>query len=190
MANGITLGIILVIAMLVGAFLLTALINIFLVPIIKTPKNVIDEIVELMNLKKEDTFVDLGCGDGKIVLEAYENGKCKCYGLDLSPMMIIIARTLRIVRFPNNKDIVFDVENIYASPLDDFTKVYCFLDENSLNILRREFLKLVERGGGVYSYKYKVKGLVPEKKVELSNGEYLYVYEKSGGGSKGKKLKA
>lgn len=177
MVNGITIGILLIVAMLIGAFLLTVLINLLLVPIIKTPKKVVNEIVDLMKLKKEDIFVDLGCGDGKIVLEAYADGKCKCYGLDLSPIMIIIARTFRILRYPVNKDIVFNVENIYEAPLEEFSKVYCYLDEKSLKILKKRFEKLIKDGGEIYSYKYKVEGLKEKKKIELSNKEFLYIYK-------------
>lgn len=182
MGNGIIVGITLVIIMLIGAFLLTVLINLLLVPVIKTPRDVIKEIVGLINLKEEDTFVDLGCGDGKVVLEAYANAKCKSYGLDLSPIMIIIARTFRILKYPVNKDIVFDVENIYEASLKDFSKIYCFLDKRSMEIMGKKFEKFIKSGGGIYCYKYNVEGLKPEKKIELSNGEYLYVYEKASGG--------
>lgn len=176
MVNGITVGIVLIVAMLIGAFLLTVLINLLLVPVIKTPKNIIKEIIDLMSLKKEDVFVDLGCGDGKIVLEAYADAKCKCYGLDLSPIMIIIARTFRILRHPINKDIVFNVENIYEAPLNEFTKVYCYLDTKSLKVLRKRFERFLKDGGKVYSYKYKIEGLKEKKKIELSNKEHLYIY--------------
>lgn len=177
MVNGITVGILLIVVMLIGAFLLTVLINLILVPVLKTPKSIIKEIIDLMSLKKEDVFVDLGCGDGKIVLEAYADAKCKCYGLDLSPIMIIIARTCRILRYPVNKDIVFNVENIYEAPLEEFSKVYCYLDEKSLKILKKRFEKLIKDGGEIYSYKYKVEGLKEKKKIELSNKEFLYIYK-------------
>jgi len=176
MLNGITIGILLIVGMLIGAFLLTIFINLLLVPIIKTPKKVVNEIVDLMKLKKEDVFVDLGCGDGNIVLQAYANSKCKSYGLDLSPIMIVIARTFRILRYPVNKDIVFNVENIYEAPLEEFSKVYCYLDEKSLKILKKRFEKLIKDGGEIYSYKYKIGGLREKKKIELSNKEYLYIY--------------
>lgn len=176
MANGITVGIVLTFIMLSGAFLLTVLINILLVPIIKTPRKVISEIIDAMNLKKDDSFVDLGCGDGKVVLEAYANAKCKCYGLDLSPIMIILARTLRILKYPANKDIVFEVENIYEVSLKDFNKIYCYLDEKSMSILKKKFEKFIKDGGEVFSYKYGIEGMKEKKKVKLSNDEYLYIY--------------
>ncbi len=186
MGNGITVGFILIVVMLVGAFLLTVLINLLLVPMLRTPRGVIKEIISLMNLTKKDVFVDLGCGDGKMVLEAYENAKCKCFGLDLSPIMIIVARTLRILKYPLNKDIVFDVENIFEAPLEPFTKIFCFLDIRSMNILKRKFGKFLDSGGSIYSYKYSIEGLEPKKKTKLANGELLYVYEKGGGGKQSK----
>lgn len=46
-----------------------------------------------MKLEKNDTFLDMGCGVGDVVLEAYRNAQCKCFGYDISPIMIILART-------------------------------------------------------------------------------------------------
>ncbi|KUK67092.1 MAG: Uncharacterized protein XD87_0334 [candidate division WS6 bacterium 36_33] len=77
MLNGISLGIMTVIILLIGGFVLTLLINAFLIPLLKTPKEVIEEIVEIMDLKKEDHLVDLGSGDGRLLLKAHSNSGCR-----------------------------------------------------------------------------------------------------------------
>jgi len=176
MGNGITVGLLLVVVMLIGGFLLTILINLLLVPVTKTPKQIIQQIVDLMKLQKDDTLVDLGCGDGKMILEAYANAKCRCYGLDLSPIMIIIARTFRILRYPGNKDIVFSVENVYEVPFDDYTKIYCYLNQKSMRILKKRFVEFIKGGGEIFSYRYEIKGLKAKRKVKLNNDELLYIY--------------
>lgn len=176
MINGIGMGVILTVVMLFGGIIVTILINILLAPIIKTPKDIIDEILESMKLEKEDRFLDLGCADGRVVLEAYKKAKCRSFGFDISPIMIIIARTKRILSFPMNKDIVFDAENIFDVSLKDFSKIYCYLDETSMEILGRRLKKYLKSGGEVFSYKYAIKSLKAKKKVKLSNGESLYIY--------------
>lgn len=176
MLNGINLGIIATVVMLFGGIILTILINALLVPFIKTPKDIISEIIHFMDLDKTDKFVDLGCGDGKVVLEAYRSSKCKCYGYDISPIMIILARTNRIINFPMIKDIVFDAENIFEVDMEGITKTYCYLDEKSMNALKKKVIKYLNSGGELYSYKYEIKDL-PAKKVKLSNQEFLYIYK-------------
>jgi len=176
MLNGISLGIMTVIILLLGGLVLTLLINAFLIPLLKTPKEVIAEIVEIMDLKKEDHIVDLGSGDGRLLLKAHSNSGCKCTGYDISPIMLIIARTKKALQFPLSKDFFFEAEDIFKVNLEKFTKVYCYLDEKSLEILKPKLEKFIKNGGGVYSYEHKVKGVEKEKKILLSNGKSLYIY--------------
>lgn len=184
MLNGITLGIIITGIMLFGGILLTVIINALLAPTIKTPNKVIGEVIDIIDLKKKDIFLDLGCGDGRVVLEAYRYAKCKCFGYDISPIMIILARTKRILSFPMSKDIVLEADNIFSVDLENITKVYCYLDQKTMNALRKKFEPFIENSGVVYSYKYSIQNLKKEKKIKLNNGEILYVYERDGGKQK------
>jgi predicted TPR repeat methyltransferase len=179
MLNGISLGIIIVIVLLVSAFILSLLINLLLVPIIKTPKEVMDEILLLMDLKKEDILVDLGSGDGRLLLRAHEQSRCKCFGYDISPIMLIIANTMKIVKFPFTKDIIFEPKDVFQVDISNATKIYCYLDQKSMDILKRKLEKFVKDGGQVYSYKYGVKNMTNEKKVVLGNNKELYIYKKT-----------
>jgi len=176
MLNGITIGLIATFAMLFAGIILTVLINAFLAPTKRTPKSVINEIIELMNLKVDDKFLDLGCGEGNVVLDAYRFAWCKCFGYDISPILIILARTKRILHFPMSKDIVFEAENIFELDLKKFTKIYCFLDEKTMNAIKKNLKKYILNGGEVYSYRYGIKEMKNEKKVKLSNNENLYIY--------------
>ena len=176
MLNGITLGIIIVIVIFVFLVIISLLTNLLLAPVIRTPKKVIQEILDIMNLTKEDTFVDFGCGDGRLVLSAYEQARCKCIGYDISPIMLILAKTARVVRYPLVKDILFDAQDIFQVDISMVSKIYCFLDEKSMNILKEKLDNFVRGGGEVYSYEYGLKDLKNEKKVILSNGNTLYVY--------------
>ena len=179
MINGITLGIIMIAVLLVSAFVLTLLINAFLIPLFKTPKEVLLEIVDIMDPKKEDHVVDLGSGDGRILFKAHRVSGCKCTGYDISPIMLIVARTKKVLQFPLSKDFVFEAEDIFKVNLEKFTKVYCYLDEKSMSILQPRLEDFVKNGGGVYSYKYGIEDIDNEKKVVLSDGEGLYIYRNS-----------
>ena len=175
MVNGIALGVFMLIILLISAFVLTLLINAFLVPLFKTPKDVLEEIVNLMELEKSDHVVDLGSGDGRILLKAHKYSGCKCTGYDISPIMLIIARTRRLLQFPLSKDFVFEAEDIFKADLSNFTKIYCYLDEKSMEILSERLRSFVEGGGEVYSFKYKIVGL-DEDTVVLKNGKELQIY--------------
>lgn len=176
MMNGITLGITMIFVLLLSAFILTLLINAFLVPLFKTPREVLLEIVDIMDPKKSDHLVDLGSGDGRLLLKAHRQSECKCTGYDISPIMLIIARTKRFLQFPLSKDFVFEAEDIFQVDLKNFTKVYCYLDQKSMDILKEKLEKFVKDGGEVYSYKYGVGDMKREEKMILKNDIPLYIY--------------
>ena len=46
---------------------------------------------ELYPVSKRDTVVDLGSGDGGVLLEAAKYG-AKCYGYELNPLLVLISR--------------------------------------------------------------------------------------------------
>lgn len=178
MLNGITLGVVIIVVLLIGAFVLTLLINAFLVPLFKTPKKVLQEIVDVMELEQNDHLVDLGSGDGRLLLKAHRNSSCTCTGYDISPIMLIIARTKKAIQFPMAKNIFFEAEDIYKVDLEDFSKIYCYLDEKSMRILRpRLEAFLNKKNTKIYSYMYMIDGLDNEEKILLSNDIPLYIYK-------------
>lgn len=176
MLNGITVGIILVFVFLFAGFLLTMMINIFLAPAFKTPKEILDEIVSIMNLNKDDTLVDLGSGDGRLLFKAYEQSDCKCIGYDISPIMMITARTIKALRYPFSKNFLFEPQNIYKAEISKATRIYCYLDEKSMEILKPRFERFLETKGHIFSYKYQIQGIKNVEKIILSNDIPLYIY--------------
>lgn len=176
MLNGITLAIVMILILLTAGFVLTVLISAFLVPLFKTPRDVLEEIVTIMDLTKNDVLVDLGSGDGRLILQAYEQSRCKCIGYDISPMMMIHANTNKNLTFPFTKDIVFQPEDIFKVSLKDVTKIYCYLEPKSLDILKTKLKEFAEKKGEIFSYKYPIEGLKNCKEIILSNDIPLYIY--------------
>jgi len=178
MLNGITLGIVMILMLLLGSFVLTLLINTFLIPLFKTPRDILLEIVDIMDLTNDDHLVDLGSGDGRLLFKAHRQSGCKCTGYDISPIMLIIARTKKFLKFPLSKSFTFEAEDIFKVELEKFTKVYCYLDKKSIDILGGRLKEFVKNGGEVYSYRYGREGIENEKKIVLSNGKDLYIYKR------------
>ena len=177
MLNGISFGIILIFVFLLLGLIVTLLIPLLLTPVFGTPMKILDEILKLMDLSKEDRVVDLGCGDGRFVLRAHEQYLCESHGYDLSPLFVLIAKVKKFFKFPLEKSIVLDVESLFKVGLKDFSKVYVFLDEKSMVALEKKFEKYIKNGGEVYSYVHSLPNL-KGKEVELSNGKSLFVYVK------------
>jgi ribosomal protein L11 methylase PrmA len=60
--------------------------DIFFLP---TPPEVVEKMLELAQVKKDDLLYDLGCGDGRIVISAAKKYGCKSVGYDIDPNRVI-----------------------------------------------------------------------------------------------------
>src|SRR5438552_3204612 len=55
---------------------------------VPTPQEVVDKMLEVAKVTKDDVVYDLGCGDGRIVCTAAKKYKCKSVGFDIDPRRI------------------------------------------------------------------------------------------------------
>src|SRR5437667_4784604 len=53
-----------------------------------TPQPVVEKMLEVAEVKKDDVVYDLGCGDGRIVVTAAKTYGCKAVGIDIDPRCI------------------------------------------------------------------------------------------------------
>jgi SAM-dependent methyltransferase len=58
------------------------------VPYIKTPQAVVDKMLDLAQVGPEDFVIDLGSGDGRIVITAAKNRGARGFGVELDPSLV------------------------------------------------------------------------------------------------------
>jgi 2-polyprenyl-3-methyl-5-hydroxy-6-metoxy-1,4-benzoquinol methylase len=63
-----------------------------LAPYVTTPMNVVEKMLEMAEVDKEDVIFDIGCGDGRIVITAAKNFGAKGVGIDIDPQRIEESR--------------------------------------------------------------------------------------------------
>lgn len=96
-------------------------------PLATSPQPVIDSALRELQLTTADVFYDLGCGDGRVVIEAAKRYGCRAVGIELDPQLAKTARDA--VRAAGLTDSV----NIYrgdATKCDvtEATAAYLYLD--------------------------------------------------------------
>src|SRR5688572_31889950 len=55
------------------------------VPYVPTPQTVVDAMLDMAAVKKDDVVYDLGCGDGRIVITAAKKYGARGVGVDIDP---------------------------------------------------------------------------------------------------------
>ncbi len=66
--------------------------HLFPVPYVPTPMPVVERMLQLARVEPGDILYDLGCGDGRIVIEAARQYGARGVGIDLDPTRVAEAR--------------------------------------------------------------------------------------------------
>ena len=95
-------------------------------PFLATPESLIDPLLELAQVGPGDHVVDIGCGDGRLVVAAATRLGCRALGIERSPELVDSARAL--ARAAGVQQLVEIVEGDARScDLGEATVVFMFL---------------------------------------------------------------
>lgn len=156
----------------------TALVSIFLrIPYVPTKKKVIDKIFEEAEIKKGESFYDLGCGDARVLIQAEKRKKVKAIGYEIAPLIYLLA----IIR----KFISRSKANIYfKSYLNESLKnadvIFFYLTPNEVQKIAQKIKKECKKGTRIISNTFKIKGWKPKKIIEKNHKQRiptLYFYQ-------------
>src|SRR5262249_23334922 len=59
---------------------------------VPTPQDVVEKMLGVAKVKRDDVIYDLGCGDGRIVVTAARKYGCKAVGFDIDPECVRMSR--------------------------------------------------------------------------------------------------
>ncbi len=123
------------------------------VPYVTTPPEVVERMMILGDIKAGDRVIDLGSGDGRIVIAAAKRG-ASGLGVDLDPSLVKLA-TENAAKAGVADRARFEVRDIFETDLSGATAVTMYLlPEFNVKLLQR-FLKLkpgtriVSHDGGI-----------------------------------------
>lgn len=80
-----------VLAIFAALVLLFGFVLLFGAPYLPTLKQQKQQALDLLDLKPGQTMLELGCGDGRVLLAAAKRG-WRCVGWELNPLLALVAR--------------------------------------------------------------------------------------------------
>jgi SAM-dependent methyltransferase len=137
-------------------------------PFITSPDAVVDQMVEMADLKEGDMAYDLGCGDGRIIITAALKTGCHGVGYDIDPERVAEAR--RNVKLHGVEHLVeIRQQDIFAADLSDADAVLMYV----LPWMTRKLipqLRQMQPGSRIVSHQFDLgeeSELQPEKTVPI-----------------------
>jgi SAM-dependent methyltransferase len=132
---------------------------------VPTPQAVVDKMLEVARVRKDDLVYDLGCGDGRIVVTAAMRYGARAVGFDIDPARVAEARAN--VKAHGLEDLVrIERADIFTLDLAKATVVTLYL----LPELNDRLVPQLERlaaGSRVVSHDYDMTGIVPTREHEM-----------------------
>lgn len=137
------------------------------VPFVFTPEDVVDKMLQLAKLKKDDLVYDLGCGDGRIPVTAARKYGCKAVGYDLDPERV--KESLENVKKNKVEHLVtIEQKDIFTLDLSEADVITLYLLP-ALNVRLIPQLEKLKPGSRILSHNFNMKGVKPDKIVRFTS---------------------
>ena len=145
-----------------------------LAPAFPTPQVVVDHMLELAQVKPNETVYDLGCGDGRIVIFAAKQYGARGVGIDLNPVRIDEARAN--ARSAGVTDRVsFEVNDLFDADISGASVVALYLLPEANLRLRDRLLRELKPGTRVVSHSFAMGDWKPDREA-LVDGDRIFLW--------------
>jgi hypothetical protein len=122
-------------------------------PYVPTPQVVVDEMLRIGKVGANDFVVDLGSGDGVIVLTAATRLKARGYGVDIDPELVRLSNDEAKKRGVADRA-SFQVQDVFKADIGRATVVTLYLLPGMMVNLRPKILAELKPGTRVVSHDY------------------------------------
>ncbi len=138
-------------------------------PYLPTLKPQTRAALDLLDLKPGQTLLELGSGDGRVLLEAGRRG-LKAVGYEINPILVVVSL---IVTFKYRRQIKICWRNYWRAKWPPVDGIYVFLLDKYMLKLDKKIAAHKPPPPKLASFAWKMPG----KKISAEkNGVYLYEY--------------
>lgn len=133
-----------------------------LAPYVPTPQEVVDRMLALARVTRDDVVIDLGCGDGRIPITAAKKYGARGIGVDIDPQRIAEANAN--ARAAGVQHLVtFKLENALTTDVSTATVVTTYLLTSSNLRLRPMLTRALTPGTRIVAHNFGFGDWTPEK---------------------------
>jgi len=135
-------------------------------PYVPTPQPVVDEMLKLADVKKEDFVVDLGSGDGRIVLTAARRYQARGMGVDIDGELVEQSNA-DARRDGLDRLVQFQQQDVLQTRIGEASVLTLYLLPNMMASLRSKILAELKPGARVVSHDFEFGEWQPDRKLTV-----------------------
>ena len=141
-----------------------------------TKKEDIARFLSLAQIKPGDKVFDLGCGDGRLLFAAANQG-AEVMGYEISLLPYVLAQIKKSF-FPKKEKVSIRFRDFWGVDLSEADLVYFFLMPKVYKKLKLKLGNELKPGARVIAYVWPIKGWQEIGRSEKKDAPIIYLYEK------------
>ncbi|MGZ5089628.1 MAG: SAM-dependent methyltransferase [Burkholderiales bacterium] len=122
-------------------------------PYVQTPQNVVDKMLDVAKVGPKDYVIDLGSGDGRMVITAAQRYGAKGFGVDLDKRLVTLSNRLAAKAGVADRAVFYE-RDIYETDLSPASVVTIYLLPEVNLMMRPKLLAMLKPGTRVVSHDY------------------------------------
>lgn len=136
---------------------------------VPTEQAVVEKMLEMAKVKKDDIVFDLGCGDGRIVCTAAKKYGCKGVGIDIDPARIKdCLETMRAFNVTKDQVDIRQGDALKVKDLERATVVMLYMLPEFMEKLEPQIKTRLKPGTRVVAHDYPFPNMVPDQTVAFA----------------------
>ena len=130
-----------------------------------TSRRRVRKMLQMSGAGPSDVVYDLGCGDGRVLVEAAKTYHAKAVGVEADPIRVLFSRmALSIYHVKGQAKVVWG--NFFHTNLSEATIVTVFLSQGTNQRLKSKLTAELRPGTRVVSHVWTFDGWTPESRDE------------------------
>ena len=122
-------------------------------PYVQTPQNVVDRMLEVAKVGPTDYVIDLGSGDGRMIITAAKKFGARGFGVDLDRRLVILSNRLATKAGVADRAVFYE-RDIYQTDMSPASVVTIYLLPEVNLMMRPKLLSTLKPGTRVVSHDY------------------------------------
>jgi outer membrane protein assembly factor BamB len=136
---------------------------------VTTPHDVVNKMLELAKVQKDDVVYDLGSGDGRVVIAAAKTFGCKAVGFEIDEQLVELSRK-KAQEAGVGQLVTIEPKDLFTANLTQATVITVYLLSKQLEALAPQLTKL-KPGTRIVSHQFAIPGIKTQDVQKLTSAE-------------------